>query len=60
MDFLLSQQHDEREEKVKEKSGLSVDTLTEQHRISDLRAAAGLWTITASDRSASRFNIGYR
>ena len=22
-------------------------------------AAAGLWTITASDRSASRFNIGY-
>jgi hypothetical protein len=38
MDFLLSQQREERDEKLREKSGLSVDTLAEQHRISDLRA----------------------
>jgi len=38
MDFLLTQQKEARAETVKEKSGLSADTLAEQRRISDLRA----------------------
>jgi hypothetical protein len=37
MELLLDQQKKEREETAKEKSGLSVDTLGEQRRISDLR-----------------------
>jgi hypothetical protein len=38
MDFLLTQQKEAREETLKEKKGLSADTLAEQRRISDLRA----------------------
>jgi hypothetical protein len=38
MEFLLSQQRQQREEMRKERAGLSVDTLGEQRRISDLRA----------------------
>jgi hypothetical protein len=38
MDFLLIQQKEARDETLKEKKGLSADTLAEQRRISDLRA----------------------
>src|SRR6266478_2178205 len=38
MDFLLTQQKEARDETLKEKKGLSADTLAEQRRISDLRA----------------------
>src|SRR5947208_16010518 len=38
MDLLLTEQREDAERIRKEKSGLSADTLAEQHRISDLRA----------------------
>jgi hypothetical protein len=39
-ELLLSQQRDDREALVKERSGLNVEDLTEQRRIADLRAKA--------------------